>query len=122
MPITHNPLGSADCRDFMDRALTAERGVKLIFGQAGEKACETCGNIPQAKGFAINFRQRCMGVRAQAQKLNTKVYGKDDPIAGTSIYDELVISVVAEPDGRWSVIAMKSLEGRIAHGVIFEEL
>lgn len=76
MPMTSSPEAFADVRDYLDRALDTERGVRVV--------CETAGG-------AVNLRQRLYRWRAIDRKQNAELYPKGDVMHGRSVYDALIV-------------------------------
>lgn len=74
--------GTTDIRGYLDRALTAERGIR-IRGQA---------SLPEA----IKLRQRMYSYRHWDRQESRRIYEPDMPQFGTSVYDQLTIDIDRE--------------------------
>jgi hypothetical protein len=82
MPYPSSPLSYGDVKELLDKALDAERGIKLIFDK---------------HGYAINMRQRASRFRAMDRESNKKVYPEGHPMHGRSAYDTLAFRIVTGP-------------------------
>lgn len=79
MGLSHNPLSYEDCRQVLDRALTAPRGIKVAFPE---------------RGHAIRFRHRLNAYRSRDRQNSRTIYPPESPLHGISPYDRLVLRVV----------------------------
>lgn len=73
-----SPLAFGDVRDAFERALNAERGIKITCASHGE---------------AIILRSRFNYYRKLDRADNRNTYPEDHPLHGSSAYDRLVLRV-----------------------------
>lgn len=109
-----------DCRVFMDNAIEAEKGWKVIF---------------ELKGQATNFRMRCYTARGREERRNAKIYDQGDPMFNSSVWSGLTFAVekvegkvlcerCGEDAGKehWQLLAIQgdnSLDAKcLSHGAI----
>jgi hypothetical protein len=86
-------LSYTDCKDFLERALDADRGARIAFPQ--ERQAEF-------------FRMRCNQFRALDRKNNRIVFpDPGDKMHGQSEYDLLTMRIKFSPDGLYWVYAEK---------------
>lgn len=78
MPARRPDSWVARYAEIFDRALAAEKGLKLNYKDHGE---------------AIRERKNFNGVRAQLRKDSMKIYPEGHPQYGTSPYDDLTLSI-----------------------------
>lgn len=78
MPPTHSYLAYNDCQEAFNKALTAERGVRMKFASPAE---------------AIRFRLRMNDFRQKDREVSKQFQPADSPLYGTSQYDTLVLSI-----------------------------
>lgn len=77
-----------DTRNILDKALEAQRGLRLVFSGVGETA---------SRSIARRVMFRCYTVRARDRQRNARIYPSDHPLHGKSEYD--VLSFYLEPAG-----------------------
>ena len=88
MPNNASLLAYPDVKEFLERALNSERGVKMTF---------------KTRADAFRFRGRCDSFRKLDRKENLKIYTEPTKtLHGRSVYDVLLIRnadtvVTAEP-------------------------
>lgn len=78
MPFSHSLLAFDDLRPHLDRALGAERGIKI-----------TCDN----HGQAVILRARFNYYRTLDRQTNGRTYEEEHPLHRRSIYDRLIMRV-----------------------------
>lgn len=76
-----NVFSYADVREVFDRALAAEKGIRIKQASAGA---------------AVSFRQRLYSFRKRDREESRKIYPPEHPHHNASAYDELV--AVIEPE------------------------
>ena len=95
----------ADAISILDKALDAERGLRLTFDRRRD---------------ATSFRHRIYRVRQQNREDSKSIYEVGHPKYGASAYDSLIIRMSEGEDGVWLIQLMKPTH---PHGsVLIEEL
>jgi hypothetical protein len=79
MTQNNTTAGTADLRDYLERALASERGIR-VRGQ-------------ESKGDATKLRQRLYSFRYADRKDSQKIYATNDPRYGKSVYDCLTVDI-----------------------------
>lgn len=82
MPYSSSPLAYGDVKELLDKALDAERGIKMTFDK---------------HGYAINMRQRASRFRAMDRESSKTIYPLGHPMHGRSPYDALAFRIVTGP-------------------------
>lgn len=77
-------------REFLDRVLDTEHGLKAIFTR---------------KEDAIRFRHSCYQARDGRRRRSKRIFKFDDPGYDRTDWDEITISIIEESNGRWSAWA-----------------
>jgi hypothetical protein len=103
MSLSNSRLAYDDCEKFLEKALDAERGVRLPYRTSGE---------------AEYFRMRCNQFRAIDRSDNKSVHEPGALMHGKSVYDELTLKVMYSPDGYHWVYA----ERRILNEALIEPI
>lgn|SRR6267142_2105769 len=100
MSLPDSVLAYSDCRDFLDRALEAERGARMIFRTSKD---------------AEYWRMRCNQFRKLDRRQNKMVFDIGHQMHGNSQYDTLTMTIKSSPDGyHWVYAEKKILEpGRV---------
>lgn len=78
MAFNQSPLAFDDLKPHFDRALEAEKGIKIV-----------CDSFAQATILRARFNY----YRKLDRQANTKVYEADHPLYGKSLYDKLILRV-----------------------------
>lgn len=88
MALSNSILAFQDCADFLEPAISDEKGARLFFKTQKE---------------AEFFRMRCYQFRKLHRKQNMSVYPPDHKMYGQSEYDELMLTLYLtfEGDGYW---------------------
>lgn len=84
MGVTKSPMAFEDCREAFERAMAAERGVKITFPTVRE---------------AVAFRARLNTFRMHNRRANEKIYPEGSELHGWSEYDALVASIPRDEQG-----------------------
>jgi hypothetical protein len=82
MPISQSILAYNDVRDTLDKAVEAERGIKLTFERYGD---------------AIRWRYRAGKYRSMIRRQNMEVYDKSHALHGRTPYDEIEFKLKTGP-------------------------
>ena len=95
MATSSSPLSFSDCYSALDRALTADRGVRLRFATEGD---------------ARHFRLRLHAARKLHRAGNAEIYeDPTHPMHGNSEYDQLVVKMRKGPtNGEWFLLIEKT--------------
>lgn len=95
MSLSTSILAYDDALQFLERALADPKGVRACFGQD--------------EGKATHFRMRCHVGRNLSREQNAKIYEREDPLHGRSMFDVLTLRVVQDDDaGEWWVYATRN--------------
>jgi len=86
-------------REVLDRALAAERGLKLVFKE---------GTAEQNSAAATHQRARMHKLRAEDRRRSYEIYPADHPQRGQSPWDILFISKKPMLDGSCELHVIKS--------------
>jgi len=78
MGFSNSVFSYEDIRQLFDKALTAERGLRVKLAK---------------EGAAHNLRQRMSYYRQLDRRENKKIYQPDDPMWGRSAYDALILKI-----------------------------
>lgn len=78
MPLSKAIGSYEDCRQIFERALAAERGIRIT---------------RKDKGSAVQLRHRMNAYRSAMRKESLKIYKEGDPGWNKSPYDHLVLKV-----------------------------
>jgi hypothetical protein len=92
MSLPDSVLAYGDCKDFLERALEAERGARMIFRTSKD---------------AEYWRMRCNQFRKLDRKQNRMVFEPGHKMHGHSEYDIITMTVKYSPDGYYWVYAQK---------------
>jgi len=88
-----SPNAYPDCRAFLDRAIAATSGTRLVLGRYGP---------------AYVFRNRCYALRGVQARQNAKIYPDADHILhGVTVWHKLTLKVISLPPeepGDWRVV------------------
>ena len=76
MPTPISRAAFADCYELLDRALESPRGIQRYF---------------QARGDAINYRNRLHKARTYDRENNRRVYEDGDPLYNQTIYAAITV-------------------------------
>lgn len=97
MPAAISDGGFPDCREFMNKAIEAEKGWRARF---------------EERGSAVSFRMRCYTARTREKKFNLKFYSKDDIAHGKTVWDGLVFFLKEVEEG-WEIVALQDAEAML---------
>lgn len=92
MALSNSILAYTDCKEFLERALDAERGVRIPFRLERE---------------AEHWRMRCNQFRSLDRKANKQIHELGTPMHGQSEYDTITMTIKFSPDGYHWVYAQK---------------
>lgn len=104
MPAATSDEGYPDCREFMNKAIKADKGWRARFAERGK---------------AVNFRMRCYTARTRERKFNLKFYSKEDVAHGKTVWDELVF-FLEEVGSDWEIIALQDAEAMLDSQLIWQ--
>ena len=102
MGMSKSPLSFEDVRGVLDKALAAEKGVRVPVS---------------SEGSGRNLIQRLNSCRKSDRESNGKIYPEDHPLHKRTPYDQLMIRVSVE-DGKAFVELLKRTADLIAVEVI----
>ncbi len=88
MTLSSSRLAFLDCYDALDRALEDDRGARIKV---------------ETQDHGIFFRMRLNVARRIDRTHNRDIYPEDNPLHGTSLYDQLIFRAPREIDGQWWV-------------------
>jgi hypothetical protein len=94
MSLPDSVLAYNDCKDFLDRALEAKRGSRMIFRTSSD---------------AEYWRMRCNQFRKLDRRQNKMVFDIGHQMHGNSEYDTLTMTIKSSPDGYYWVYAEKKI-------------
>jgi hypothetical protein len=92
MALSNSILAYADCSEFLERALDAERGARIPF---------------LAETEARYWRMRCNQFRTLHREQNRQIHEIGTKMHGVSEYDELTMTIKQSSDGYFWVYAQK---------------
>lgn len=101
MPVAKSMYAFPDCREFMNKAIHAEKGWRLRF---------------EKKGPAISFRQRCYTARRREAAFSAKLSPEDMIMQP---WDELIF-FINEAGEQWELIAVKDGQAALDTQVTWE--
>ena len=92
MALSNSTLAYQDCKEFLERAIDAARGARMLF---------------KTEADAEYWRMRCNQFRKLDRVDNMQVHEIGSKMYGKSEYDSLVMTVKWSPDSLWWVYAEK---------------
>jgi len=84
-----------DCQNVFDRALAAERGIRIPFASKGDAVCQ---------------RNRLNHFRSMHRKLSKEILPKDHPEFGMSCYDPYMVSLREDTEGFWWIYIIPRID------------